>query len=81
MMDLPFQLDASKHGLPTIADAKKGARDVEGDILCLSACEDWQNAYDFGQQSRRQGILTSIIQPTLGMFELKLKKKPGLIIF
>lgn len=65
MMDLPFRLNAAESGPPTISDANKKPREHQGNILCLSACEDSQQAYDFQHSSIKQGILTTIINHNL----------------
>lgn len=67
LLDLPFRLEISENGRPSLSDAKLGAVDVEGDILCLSACEDAQNAYICrDDQGVEQGLITATIDSTLG---------------
>ncbi|KAG9048031.1 hypothetical protein FS837_000919 [Tulasnella sp. UAMH 9824] len=66
MMDLPFRLNAGEPGPPTLSDAKRNPKELQGNILCLSACEDSQQAYDFKHSSTKQGILTAVIGSSLG---------------
>ncbi|KAG8958548.1 Ca(2+)-dependent cysteine protease, partial [Tulasnella sp. 408] len=74
MMDLPFRLVTSKSGPPTLADAKFNPRELKGNILCLSACEDAQKAHHFKHSLGEQGILTTVIAPTLSKFGIQARK-------
>lgn len=66
LLDLPFQLRIAEDGRSTISDAKREASDVQPDILCLSACEDAQNAYTCSDdQGRELGLITATISETL----------------
>lgn len=65
MMDLPFRLSASQSGSPILDEARSPAHGLNGNILCLSACEDPQKAHHFKHSSHEQGILTAVIGSTL----------------
>lgn len=66
LLDLPFQLQIPKDGKPTIEDARHEASDVHGDILCVSACEDAQNAHTFRDgQGAELGLITATISASL----------------
>ncbi|KIO34002.1 hypothetical protein M407DRAFT_17259 [Tulasnella calospora MUT 4182] len=68
LLDLPFRIDPdpdSDKGA-TLSPARNPAKDVEGNILCLSACENWQKAHHWESPlTKEQGIITSIVEETL----------------
>ncbi|KAG8958547.1 hypothetical protein FRC00_002626 [Tulasnella sp. 408] len=66
LLDLPFRIDPCPNGEATLSPARDPAQDVEGDILCLSACENWQQARHYkSPETKEQGIITSIVEYTL----------------
>ncbi|KAG8955672.1 Ca(2+)-dependent cysteine protease [Tulasnella sp. 424] len=66
LLDLPFRIDQNAEGIGEISDAKHRAEDVDGEILCIAACEDGQKAHDFKSDTPGdQGIITKVVDYTL----------------
>lgn len=66
LLDLPYRIDPDSNGGAIISDVRSPAEDIAGNILCLSACENWQRAHHYiSPVTKEQGIITSVVEPTL----------------